>query len=805
MNDLRFAIRQLFKSSGFAAIAILTLALGIGLNTSMFSLMNELLLRPVPYPDKDHLVRVARTTPQEPQAAHCAADVLAIQREAADFVQLGAYRLWGFTLAEPGRSPVSFNGLRASAEFFSILGTRPLLGRTFTAEENLPGHAVVILSHTAWQSQFGGDPSVIDRVVQLDGQATTIIGVMPPEFTSLFLWGPTDVFCPLAITETERANRAEAGFMLVGRFKPDLSLEQLNTRLGTVARRLAETRPREQGEDGLQARTLQSVTHSPESITGVALMVGLAGGVLLIVCGNLANLQLARASMRMREFAIRAALGASRGHLLRPLLAESVLLAVIGGALGIVVALWSNAWIVHTFTHELPFQLHFDLRLDWRVLMFAITASLVTGVLFGLMPAWLASRVRVNDTLKSSGRGTTGDRSQHRFRNSLIVTQFAAALVLLACAGFFMRGLSYLSARDPGWDTSQIAQGILNLPVARYANPEQTYAFYTQAQERLRALPGVENVSVAWTNPMFALIATRNYVVEGREPPAPGREPLAFVNGINPTFLDTLGLKLTSGRNFSEGDRLGVPPVAMINQSMANALFPGQNPVGQRLVPVNAATRDPVEIVGVFADVALAGNPSPQATPFQLFLPLGQECWNYVTISVRSSNPAALIEPMRQTLEALDPTIPVQALSTADKLAASGLVVMQVMTKILAAFGALGLFLAAIGLYGVIARIVVQRTTEIGVRLALGAQLRDVLWLVLGSGLRLTLIGAAIGLVLSFVLALLLRAMFPNDSGIDFATMLIVTALLLAVALLASYLPARRATKVDPLTALRAE
>jgi predicted permease len=769
----------------------------------MFSLMNLLILRPLAYPDKDHLVRVHRTTPQEPEAAVCAADYLELQREAADFIDLAAYRQWGYTMTEPGRAAVQLNALRASPEFFHVLGLAPKLGRTFVADEDQPGNHVIVLSHATWLAHFGGDPNIINRAIQIDGEATTVIGVMPEEFSSLFLWGPADAFRPLALSELEKANRDEASFPLIGRIKSDLSLEQLNARLDTVARRLAETRQSDQADDGLRAETLEASIHSPQAVMLSCMMVALAGFVLLIVCGNLANLQLARAGARVREFAIRAALGASRGHLVRPLLAESMLLAGMGGFGGVLVALWSNQWISSRISADLPIRL--ELTVDSRVIVFAVVVSLLTGVMFGLVPAWLSSRVQVNDTLKSGSRGSTGDRSQHRFRHTLIVVQFAVALVLLACAGFFIRGLEYLHARDPGWTTAGVTQATISLPPARYATPEQSYSFYTELQERLRALPGVEDATVGWTTPVAQFLVTRNFVVDGREPPPPGREPLAVVNAINPTFLDVLKIDLRSGRNFTEADRLGAAPVVMINQSMAQALFPGETPIGRRLLLPNSATRDTMEIVGVFSDVGLAANPTPPATSFQVFTPFAQECWNYATVAVRSSRPEALIEPMRQTIFELDPNLSPQMLNTVDNLVKIFLRGMQLMTTILTGFGALGLLLASLGLYGVIARLVVQRTPEIGVRLALGAQGRDVLWLVQGSGLRLTLIGAAIGFGLSFLVGLGLNAMTGNDQGVDFLTLAVVTVILVGVAQIASYLPARRAMKISPLEALRAE
>ena len=802
MNDLRFALRQLFKSPGYTLIAVATLSLGIGLNTSMFSLMNLLILRPLPYPEKDQLVRVYRTTAQNPRTDHNAASFLDLRRESSDFIRLAGYRQWGYTLTQPGRSPENLSALRVSADFFSIIGLQPLHGRLFTPDEDQPGNHVMILSHAAWMAHFGGDPSVVGRAVSIDGEPTTIVGVMPEKFSSLFLWGPGDAFRPLALTEEEKSTQAESGLQVLGRFDRTVSLEQLNSRLASVFANLASSRPRAQSEDGIRAVTLQSSTMPPGVDIATAMLLGLSSFVLLIVCGNLANLQLARAVSRGREFAVRAALGASRSHLLRPLLLESVILALTGGLLGILVTLWGNEWISKRMSENLP--INFELTVDWRVLAFALGVSLITGIFSGLAPAWFSSSVRVNEALKAGGRSSTGDRSQHLLRNALIVLQFASALILLSSAGFFVRGMKVLLTRAPGWTTAGLTHGILSPPQARYATADQVLGLYDRIEERLRALPGVENVAIGWTAPLYQLLTSRTYVIEGREPPAPGREPIAFVNSVSPSYLETLKIPLRAGRQFSATDTANAPRVVMINESMAKTLFPGEDPVGRRIGTGDESNRLWAEIVGVFPDVGMAGNPSTQSTPFQVFQPLAQEPWHYVAVLVRSAQP--MTEPLRQTIQSIDPLIPVQMLNTADELAKTGTRAMELITTIFLGFSVLGLFLAALGLYGVIMRLVMQRTPEIGVRIALGAQLRDILTLIMGAGFRLALIGAGIGLLGSMAMNALMGAMFNNGKiELDLITLPVATTLLVLVALVACYLPARRATKVDPMTALRAE
>lgn len=791
------------KSPGFTTIALVTLALGIGLNTSMFSLLNKLLLEPLDLPAKDQLIRIFRTTPQSNRADHTTPDFFDITRETADYAQVAGYRMWSLTLAEPGRPPFNLNALRVTPNFFSVLGIRPHLGRFFNPDEDTPGSNVVILSYDTWQAHFGGDPAAIGRTVRIDGEPTTVIGIAPIMAGTGMLWGPGDAFRPFAATAAEKTDHLNAPIAAIARVHPGLRPQQLDARLATLAEHLSHNRPQEQRADGLRAVLLEKSIHNSASRVMSWMLLALASFVLLIACANLANLQLVRAVSRAHEFAIRAALGASRRRLLQPLLAESLLLALGGGLLGILVATWANDWITSRIATFGP--THFTITLDWNVLLFAFFVSLLTGVAFGLAPAWLSSRIDVGHTLKSGGRGNTGDRHQHRFRHSLIVGQFALALILLAGAGVFIRGLDGLLARDLRWNRDNVLQAVINLPQSNYATPEQTYRFYEQLEARLAGLPEVENVAIGWTLPVFQFLTTRNYVVDGREPPPAGREPNAFVNGVTPSYLPTLGIQLIAGRNFTESDHANAPRVALINESMARALFPNEDPIGRRIGTPDPSDRTWIEIVGVIPDLRTAANPSTPPTPFLVFLPLAQETWNYVSLAIRSPRAEMLVDPMRRIVAELDPDLPLQQVGTiqqqADELAAS----FNVTNTLLVCFAVLGLFLAAIGLYGVISRIVIQRTPEIGIRVALGAQRTDVMWLVLRSGVKLTLLGTALGLVGAVLLVLGISSVLPDLPVKDPIAIAFVTALLLVVAFLASWLPSYRATKVDPLTALRAE
>jgi len=802
-SDLRYAFRQLRKSPGFTAVATLTLALGIGLNTSMFSLMDLLILRPLPFPQREQLVRIYRTTAQSQTADHYYPDFVDLTPEVAPFADLAAYRFWNYALAVSGRPAVNLNGYRVSSNLFGTLGVRPALGRFFTPDEDRPGSHVAVLGYLTWQAQFGGDPSVIGSNVTLDGQSTTIVGVAPVSLATAPLVQPGEVFLPLALTDAEKRDYGSSETRLVARRHAGVTLEQFNARLETIVSRLRPLRPKEHANDGVRAVDLQASTRNRGAVGATALLLALSGFVLLIACANLANLQLARAISRAHEYAIRAALGASRSRLLRGPLAESMLLAVVGGTAGIFVAVWTNEWLSSQLSANGFVQT--KLAMEWPVLVFALVVSLLTGVIFGLVPAWFMSRVRVIETLKIGTRGSTGDRSQHRFRHSLIVLQFANALVLLAGAGFVIAGVNQLLSIDVGWKQHDIAECVVTLPQAKYSTPERTYSFYTQLEQRLSTLPGAQDVTVAWTLPIFGYLTNRAIVVQGRERPLPGHEPTAAVNGVEPSYLDTLQVKLMSGRNFTASDTFTSPPVVIINASLARTLFPNGDSLGQHITVSDPDKPSWAEVVGVMPDIQMALSGIVGSTPFQVLRPLAQEPWNYVTIAVRSDRPETMIDPMRQAIATLDPNLAVQQIDTIDHAIAQATNGLSLMRTVLICFAGLGLFLAALGLYSVIARLVVQRTPEIGIRMALGAQGRDVVWQILGTGLRLIGYGAAIGIVASVGLYFILQHVSPTASINVPAVFAIITSILLVVGVVACWLPALRATRIDPLRALRAE
>jgi predicted permease len=800
---MRHVLRQLVTSPGYTAVCIITLALGIGLNTSMFSLLNTLLLQPIPYPDRDQLVRIYRTTPQSQTSNHPAADYVELTRALAGPTRVAAYQPWSFSLAIGDRAPVNLNALRVSADFLPLLGLQPELGRYFTNDEDKPGNHVVILSHATWQAQFGGDRDIIGRTVRVDGEPTTIIGVTPQAFSSVFLWGPTEALRPLALTDGERLDTKDAKLSLIARLPAGTTVGQFNAQLATTTRQLALTRPAERREDGLTAVSLQSSAVNSSTRGMLCLLIALAAFVLLIACANLANLQLARTVARSHEFAVRAALGANRLALLRPVIAECVMLALAGGGLGLLIAAWSNDWMGSRMSAN--GVVTFTFQMDWTVIAFAASLSAATGVAFGLVPTFLLGSIRANEALKSGTRGNTGGRAHHRFRHTLIVGQFALALILLAGAGLVIGNFRHMLEREIGWNQHSLIQGVVSLPQTKYATPAQTYAFYTHLLERLRGLPGAENATIGWTLPVYTMLTTRGFVVEGRPPPESGHEPLAYVNGVMPSYFATLQIRLLAGRNFTDADNATAKPVVIINESMAKALFPQQNPVGKRIGSTDPANRGWAEIVGVMPDLRNALSVLVPASPFMVFRPLAQETWNYVSFAVRAPAAETLATPIRQLVAELDRDLPVQQLNTVDetvKLASAGF---QMVNTILVIFASLGLFLAALGLYGTIARVVAQRMPELGIRVALGAQPGDVVWLVLRTGVILTGIGAAIGVAGSFALAHVLASLTPEPGPVQPGPIAIVAAVLVAVALVAAWIPARRATRVDPLVALRAE
>lgn len=791
-QDLRFGLRMLVKKPGFTLIAVFTMALGIGANTSMFTAVQATLLRELPYPDAVSLVRVYRTSPQSRSWPHSPANFLDQQAQNNVFERMAALNPRPFTLAEPGQPAERVRGLQASIELFPLLGIQPMLGRTFTVDEDRPGRDnVVILSHGFWLRRFAGDPNILGRLLRLDGEPVMVIGVMSAWFHDRRVGGAVDVWRPLVFTDTQRQKRDDNWLLSIARLKPGVSLTQAQAEMDSLATKLSQAYPESNSEVGLRLVPLaESGNENGRRV--IWLTMSLAGFVLLIACANLSNLQLARMTMRAREFAIRSALGARRGRLLRQLLTESLLLAVLGGLLGLLLAKWGNELLSRQIFND--DEIGMALRLNLKVLGFAFAASTLAGLVFGLVPAWLASRTDVNSVLKQGSRGTTGDRSQHRLRHALVVAEVALALVLLAGAGLVVRGLQRFTVRDPGWQADGLMLGYLSLPDSKYGSSDSRRAFAERLQEKLSALPGSERVALAFSLPVEDFSVTESFAIAGQPDPPRGHEPLRFINRVTPGYFDTLGMKLVTGRDFTAADTSNRPPITIINEAMARTFWPGESPIGKRI--------GNEEIVGVVSDVRFPANLDEPDTRFQTYRPFAQEPQHGLAIALRGNITA---ETLRQVVAEMDSDQSINELGSARAAIARRLDNYAVLGWLLSSFAVLGLLLAALGLYGVIAGFVSQRINEIGVRMALGAQPRDVLWLVVGKGLRLTLFGVGLGFIGAFVLARLLVAIAPGLESNDPLAIVFAAGLLTAVAALACWIPARRAARVDPMIALRHE
>jgi len=805
VRDVRFALQSLRRSPGFTLIAIVTLGLGIGANASMFSLLNAYMLRPAPYPDRAQLDRIYRATTRNPRGGISPADYLELKAEMKGYGEIAAYGPLDISLSEPGKPAETAASLRSSANLFSTLGARPELGRDFRPdEETLGKHRVLIINRRYWQNHFGADPHIIGRTVRVDGEPHEIVGVLPASFSDFRHLEGVDVFRPLALDEKERRDRTSAWVRLVGRRSAGVGRAQADAVIADFGRQLAADFPAANAESTWRAIPIGD-TLVPTPARGILVMlVGLSGFVLLIACSNLANLMLARTMTRAREFAVRSALGASRSQMLRPLLVESLLLAIAGGLCAIFVAIWTFDWLEVASNGDNTVGV--VLTFDWHVFVWAFGACLFTALAFGVAPAHFALRLDPNHTLKSGSRGTTGDRGHRRFREFLIVGQFALAMVLLAGAALFIRGVHELNNRRIGWESDHLVTGSMALPAVSYQRDERVVDFQRLALERLEALPGVVSASLSDSMPFFALTDARKFLVAGRETPQAGHEPVALVNGVSPHYFETVGTPLLSGRAFDASDALSSPRVFIINRAMARGLFGDESPIGRRIAQAGRDAAEWGEIVGVVADVQSV-NANPSALTYQLYQPLAQEARRSSEIAVRSAGaaPGALVDSIRTTMMSLDADLPVRQLQSAESSIAKLNYGYGVVGSLLSAMALLGLGLASLGVYGVIARAVAQRTGEFGIRIALGARAGDIVRLVLGSGVKLSLVGASFGLLGAYGTTRLMAAAFPSIKTDNVPVVIGVTLLLVGIAQIAGYIPARRASRIDPTEALRAE
>jgi putative ABC transport system permease protein len=805
LPSLRFAARALLRSPGFTLLAVITLGLGIGANTAMFSVINSIMLKPLPYPQSEQLDRIDRATPQNPYGRISPADFLDLQRGMHPYSAIAAYALGDAGLAEPGQPADVLRAIRATANLFSTLRVQPQLGRDFLPRENLPGNdRVVILSQRCWQQRFGGRGDVIGRTIRVDGEPHEIIGVLPAWFNDWRHLGAIDLFRPLALDRQKSTDRRSTMLRLLGRRSHKLSRADTEGFIANFGARLAADYPEVNAGSSWHPIALNSSVMAKEAQSMVGMLIGLSGFVLLIGCSNLANLLLARTMFRAREFAVRAALGASRAQLLRPLIAEALLLAFAGGVCALLIARWMTDWLSVKTIGDNGEGVVF--AFDWHVAGWAFAASVATAVAFGLAPALFALRLNVNQTLKSGARGMTGGRGHQRFRHGLIIGQFALAMVLLAGAALYIRGLDQLNNSRTGWRSDRLVTGTIVLPAASYGDPEKINSFHRIAMERLASLPSVASVAISSYTPFFNWADVRKYLVEGREPPQAGHEPAAVVNAVTPRYFDAYQTRILAGRAFNDRDTLTSTKVFIVSHAMAAALFRNDNPIGRRLAQTGIGTPQWGEIVGVAEDVKSI-LPDQGPVTFQLYQPIAQEPRPYNEIAVRTTGaaPSTLVHSIRNVMTELDADLPLRQLQPADVSIDQANAQSAILRDMLSAFAMLGLALASLGIYGVIARTMAQRTGEFAIRFAMGACVGDIRRLVLASGVKLAVIGSALGLFGAIGISRFFASRYHNMHFDNPLLFIGTTVLLIGIALLASWIPARRAARINPIEALRAE
>jgi putative ABC transport system permease protein len=798
MHDIRFALRQLFKSPGFTIVAVLTLGLGIGACTAIFSVVNGVLLRPLTYAQPDRLVVLKETQlPEFPEFSVSPPNFLDWQKLTKSFTALTAYRGQSYNLtgdAEPQR----LAGLKVTAAYFSVYGVAPQLGRDFLPDEDsLAKGKVVILSQGLWQRQFGGAADAIGRTVQLNGEPYTIIGVMPADFQRS---GTTELWAPMAFADDDKApdNRGAHYINVIGRLKPGVTLEQAQSEMDVIASQFAKQYP--DSNKGWGVKVFRLTDYAVRDVRIVLwTLLGAVGCVLLIACANVANLLLARATGRMREISIRAALGAGRGRIVRQLLTESVVLALLGGALGMLIAKWGLDALLAFAPANLPRAK--ELGIDGGALGFTVGLSVLTGLVFGVAPAWLATGHNLNETLKEGSRGST-ESGRRWFRSGLVVAEVALSLLLLTGAGLLVRSFLKLSAVSPGFEPANATVVSLSLPDRKYDSPEKQQLFAEQLLANLRTLPGVTAVGVTHTLPLVGDWVL-GFTIDGHPPVAPSDQPNTNYYAVSPDYFKAMGIRLMRGRLFTAQDGAKAPRVALINETLARQHFPNEDPIGKRINITNGPDTWR-EIVGIVSDVKQYG--VDKETTNQSYEPYAQKSYGSLTAIIRTTGDArALYKSVRAEVFAVDKDQPVSSIRPLEVILADTMSRQRFVMLLLTVFSLVALVIAAVGIYGVMAYSVSQRTNEIGIRMALGASTRDVLQLVLRQGLGVIAAGLGLGLLATFFAARLVESLLYHTSAHDPLTLAGIVCTLGAVAFLACLIPARRATKVDPLVALRTE
>jgi putative ABC transport system permease protein len=815
---------MLMKNRSFTIVAALTIGLAIGLNTSIFSIVDAVLLHPLPFPDSGRLALVWETDPNREIVRGIAspAEFLDWRDQNHVFEQMSAWRTWFYNVTGHGE-PEQVWGVHTSANFFELLGVRAALGRTFIPEDERPGHEqVVILSHGMWARHYGSDPGLIGQSIAIDEKPYTVIGVLPADFSLFGTVRQYDLWMPFAF-ERAQLRRADRSILVFARLKPDVTFPQAQAEMSTIFGRLQQAYPGI--SDGMGIR----VVAMHEDLTmglrpALIILLAAVGFVLLIACANVANLLLARAATREKELALRTVLGAGRLRLARQLVTESVVLAMLGGVLGLLLAFWGLRLILIALPPsggygEIPH--HNWIGINGPVLGFTLLLSFVTGIIFGLAPALHISRKYLNESLKEGGRGSTVGRQSSLLRNLLVVSEVALSLVLLVGAGLLIQSFVRLLAENTGFNPKNVLTMQVWLPESRYQTGQQVRAFFQQSLERVNAVPGIESAGAINFLPLSGWRDYTDIAIEGRPAPPPGQEFNAQFSVVDSNYFHVMGIPLKQGRVFASADGDQAPGVAIINETMALRYWPQENPLGKRIKPDFPETRSPwrpqamggwLTIVGIVGDVREWQFGEKRTA--QMYLPYLQNPSRIMRLAIRtSSDPMALVSDVRHAILNVDKDRPVTEIKTMEQFLSEALSQRRLNMLLLGVFASLALVLAAVGIYGVMAYSVAQRTHEIGIRMALGAQPRDVMKLVVGQGMLLSLVGVVLGLALSFVVIFLLTRLLVGFvagslfgvTATDPLTFAGVAVLLLAVAFAACYFPARRAMRVDPMVALRYE
>ena len=812
-NDLRYAARLLINSPAFTIVAVATLALGIGANTAIFSVVDAALLNPLPFPDSDRLVALTSTVQRDTveRRPFSYPDYRDVRDRSHSFDAMAAWSGETFTLSSSDAPARQVEGEVASAAYFDLLGARPVAGRVFSRieDEERDAHAVAVVSHPFWQREFGGAATAIGRTITLNDRSFTVIGVLPQGFKGLD--DDTDVWIPmgmLTLSEPERfyESRGARWLGVVARMKPGVSLQQANADVVTIARQLEQTYPGSNTKYGSAAFGLKDETVGSLKPLLLTLLAAV-GFVLLIACANLANLLLARASTRQRETAIRAALGADRRRLARQFIVEGLLLSALGAAAGLLLAMWSVDAIVALAPADLPsFVVP---RLDWRVLMFVIAVTCGAGLLLGLLPAWQGSRADLNDVLKQGARGSAGGRERARTRSILVIAEVALSLLLLVGAGLMVRSFLNLQRVDVGFRADRALTMRVALPQKYTA--DQVPQIATELMVKVAAVPGVQHVAIGTDAPMAGGSSATIVSPEGVDPATAERGIRVYRHGVTPGFFAALGAAKVSGRDFDTHDARGSEPVAIVSRRFAAKAWPGADPIGRRLTigAVRSAKPDWIKVVGVAGDLryrSLIADTTRNPEDPDIYFPFAQRPDRTLSLVVSTTgSPSALTTPLRDTVHAFDRDAPTFGEGTFAALVSARMASFRLSAGVMSFFGLVALLLAGIGVYGLINYSVMQRRQEMGVRLALGAGRREIYGLVLKDALKLTLTGLVLGVAAAIPSARFLGTQLYGVTASDPATYVSIVALLMTVAVGATLLPARRAARVDPIVALRAD